>query len=59
MKTLLVSDDPPRPELPSERVRMVSIESDLEDKLGVAVKATAPDRWLGSYERPWERLPGR
>lgn len=59
LKTLLVSDDPLRPELPSERVRMVSIESDLEGKLGVAVKATAPDRWLGSYERPWERIPGR
>ena len=26
LKTLLVSDDPPRPELPSERVRMVSID---------------------------------
>lgn len=57
-KLLLITEPPPHPDLPPVRLRMVygsllsgeSIEADLGPRLG--------QRWLGTYQRAWRRMPG-
>lgn len=55
---LWVTEDPPFPGLPPHRLRLPLVERGVEESVAQQVLAIAPDRFLGSYQRRWHRMPG-
>jgi hypothetical protein len=55
---LLVTEDPPRPDLPRTRFRLVVQRGDAEARLTAEVAPYVEDRWLGEFQRQWNPVPG-
>jgi hypothetical protein len=54
------TEEPPRPGLTDERYRLaLPAFSRLPKKVESAVLRFAPDGWIGTYRRAFQRLPGR
>ncbi|HEY1176896.1 MAG TPA: hypothetical protein VGF17_12120, partial [Phytomonospora sp.] len=51
-----VTEEPPRPGLPAERLRYVLLAGGDRHELHRAVARFAPGLWIGEYERRWTRL---
>lgn len=53
---MMKNDDPPAAHLPSERLRMLTVMTDVEAVVAQQVGSHA--QLLGSYQRPWHPGPG-
>ncbi|WP_169313827.1 hypothetical protein [Stackebrandtia nassauensis] len=58
LRAWLVTDEPPHPDLPKQRLRYFLPVSGVRKELQRMVTHYAPQLWLGEYERDWNPLTG-